>query len=847
MKCQNFNGPVLMRKGGMVGPGFQKWGPGGVCIHTSGSAFDVGGPLSTPLESIAFDAPGIIEIVFKSCIEADVAVSPYGIEVEISDDGGQTWTPVAVSAVITEPAVTLTITPGVDLGDVARVTYTGPGLAYCDTGEPVQDFTVYVDAPAVLALNCAGPVYPINAVAFSHLLRASGGWPPLVYSQAVPDLPTGLLLNGTTGEISGTTAVVGVTSHDFLVTDDESNTAPCTLSMEVVEPLEITLAVLPDAQVDGSYLESITYTGGKSPYVFSIVAGTLPSDFVLQEDGSIGTALVTSPPGDYDFTAGITDESGQLDEQAYTLTIEIALSLNCADIHLNHAYVGVPYSQFAQANYGTPPYVYSLEAGTLPGDLTLNASTGEVAGLDPATVSQNALTIRVTDDDLDYTECIPTLQVWEVLNITTTSLPDGVLDSAYSEQLAATGGDTPITWTLVSGTLPPGLSISSSGLISGTCGSTEATYNFTVQASSADGQTDNQALTMDVSDVQGFVFVVETTAPNETFTLPCGNAGVYNADFDWGDGVQNTITSYLDPLLAHEYADAGLHEITVTGSLPWAWFNNVGDKLKIKEVKNWGDVGQLNCRAMFRGCTELVVTATGNAYTSQVTDMSYMFENNASQISPPDTSGFDTGMVTTMASMWSGCSGMTSAPDTAGWDVSNVESFDRFMLNCAAMVSAPDTSDWNTAKVTVFAQMFRGNTLMTECPDTSGWDTGEALDISFMFSTCSAMLTAPVVSGWNTSKCLSFRETFRLLTAAGTVDIAADTWDVGAGTNFTNMFYQTTLTTACYDRILAAWAGLTVTSTQSFHGGFSKYTDAASRLVLTDPPNSWTIVDGGPA
>jgi len=507
MKCPNFNGPVLMRKGGMVGPGFQKWGPGGVCIHTSGSAFDVGGPLSTPLESIAFDAPDIIEMVFKACIEADVAVSPYGIEVEISGDGGQTWTPAAVSAVITEPVVTLTLTPGADLGDVARVTYTGPGLAYCDTGEPVQDSTVYVDAPAVLTLNCAGPVYPINAVAFSHLLRASGGWTPFVYSQAVPDLPTGLSLNGATGEISGTTTVVGITSHDFIVTDDESNTAPCTLEMEVVEPLEITLAVLPDAQVAGSYLESITYTGGKSPYVFSIVAGTLPSDFVLQEDGSIGSALVTSQPGDYDFTVGITDESGQLDEQAYTLTVEIALALNCADIHLNHAYVGVPYSQFAQANYGTLPYVFSLESGTLPGDLTLNASTGEVAGSDPATVSQNALTIRVTDDDLDYTECIPTLQVWEVLNITTTSLPDGVLDSAYSEQLAATGGDTPITWTLVSGTLPPGLLLSSSGLISGTCGSTEASYNFTARASSNDGQTDDQLLSIDVSEVAELVLI----------------------------------------------------------------------------------------------------------------------------------------------------------------------------------------------------------------------------------------------------------------------------------------------------------------------------------------------------
>jgi len=791
-------------------------------------------------------------MVFKACIAADgAAVSPYGIEVEVSDDDGQTWSPVAVSAVITEPVVTLTIVPGVDLGDVARVTYTEPGLAYCDTGEPVQDFTAYVDAPAVLALNCAGPAYPVNGVALSHFLRASGGWLPYAFTQTAGTLPLGLSLNGATGEISGTTTVVGITSHDFLVTDDDGNTAPCTLNMEVVEPLEITRTTLPDAQVDGSYLELITdavqYTGGKEPYVFSIVAGTLPSGFVLTEAGEIASAMVGSPPDDYSFTVRLTDLTGQADEQAYVLTVEIALALNCADIHLNHAYVGVPYSQFAQATYGTPPYVFTLESGTLPGDLTLNASTGEVSGSDPATVSQNALTIRVTDDDTDWTECAPTLQVWEVLEITTTNLPNGVLDSAYSQQLASTGGDTPVVWTLVGGPLPPGLSLSSGGLLSGTCGSTEATYNFTVRASSSDGQTDDQPLSIEVAELQGFIFVVETTGTDETFTLPCGNVGVYNADFDWGDGVQNTITSYNDPLLAHEYADAGLHEITVTGSLPHVWVNNSGDKLKLKELKSWGDVGRLSCSGMFRGCTELVVTATGNAYTSQVTDMSFMFESNTANVSPPDTSGFDTGLVESMANMWSGCTGMTSAPDTSGWNVGNVENFSLFMNNCAFMVTAPDTSNWDTAKATNIAQMFRSNTRMEECPDVSGWDTGEVLDMSFAFSSCSGMLTAPVVSGWDTAKCLSFRETFRLLTAAGTVDIAADTWDVGAGANFTNMFYQTTLSTACYDRILAAWALLTLNSGQTFHGGNSTYTDAASRLVLTDPPNSWSITDGGPA
>ena len=55
------------------------------------------------------------------------------------------------------------------------------------------------------------------------------------------------------------------------------------------------------------------------------------------------------------------------------------------------------------------------------------------------------------------------------LTITTTSLPNGTVGTAYSQTLAATGGATPYTWSVYSGSLPAGLSLgSSTGTISGT-------------------------------------------------------------------------------------------------------------------------------------------------------------------------------------------------------------------------------------------------------------------------------------------------------------------------------------------------------------------------------------------
>lgn len=67
------------------------------------------------------------------------------------------------------------------------------------------------------------------------------------------------------------------------------------------------------------------------------------------------------------------------------------------------------------------------------------------------------------------------------LTITTISLPTAAPGIAYSHALAATGGIPPYTWS-ETGTLPPGLTLSSSGLLSGTVNASDAgnTYSFTV-------------------------------------------------------------------------------------------------------------------------------------------------------------------------------------------------------------------------------------------------------------------------------------------------------------------------------------------------------------------------------
>lgn len=85
-------------------------------------------------------------------------------------------------------------------------------------------------------------------------------------------------------------------------------------------------------------------------------------------------------------------------------------------------------------------------------------------------------------------------------SITTTSLSDGKVGEAYSQTLAATG-TTPITWTLDSGSLPAGLTLSPSGIISGTPTAT-GTFTFTVKATnSLDADTKELSIVIQAASV----------------------------------------------------------------------------------------------------------------------------------------------------------------------------------------------------------------------------------------------------------------------------------------------------------------------------------------------------------
>ena len=98
--------------------------------------------------------------------------------------------------------------------------------------------------------------------------------------------------------------------------------------------------------------------------------------------------------------------------------------------------------------------------------------------------------------------------------ITTSNLPNGTQNSAYTATLSATGGTTPYTWSVASGSLPSGLGLdANTGAISGTPTQT-GTTNFTVQVKDNNAQTATKALsiTINANGGVGAIALVQSTA-----------------------------------------------------------------------------------------------------------------------------------------------------------------------------------------------------------------------------------------------------------------------------------------------------------------------------------------------
>lgn len=186
------------------------------------------------------------------------------------------------------------------------------------------------------------------------------------------------------------------------------------------------------------------------------------------------------------------------------------------------------------------------------------------------------------------------------LNITTTSLPDGTVGTAYNQAVAAENGTTPYTWSIISGALPDGLALNAtSGVISGTP-TVANPFNFTVQVEDAALDTDTQALSITITDVLGPDITDGGISPataevGQTLLISGSNFGATEGEV-WFGGVQGVPTLWQDDNIIIA-VPSGVDTGTVVVRVETATENDTenieiaGEKIYIEDFEG----GAVNC------------------------------------------------------------------------------------------------------------------------------------------------------------------------------------------------------------------------------------------------------------
>ena len=274
--------------------------------------------------------------------------------------------------------------------------------------------------------------------------------------------------------------------------------------------------------------------------------------------------------------------------------------------------------------------------------------------------------------------------------------------------------------------------------------------------------------------------------------LPLIYTGTYNFVVDWGDGTQNTITTWNQAAVTHTYSVAGTYQITIKGICKGWRFNNTGDRSKILSVQQWGTSLKFGTTEgnYFLGCNNLNL--------SSVTDT-------------PVLTG-----VLNMSNCFSACSALTTINKIGEWAFSKVTNMSS-MFQSATNFNQ-NIGSWNVSNVTNMSTMFFQATNFNQ--NIGSWNVSNVTNMIYMFF--QATNFNQNIGSWNVSNVTDF-----------------GSFMIGKTTD--------TFSTTNLDAIYNGWSSRPVKTPISISFGTAKYTSASSagRAILTSAPNNWVITDGG--
>ncbi len=273
-----------------------------------------------------------------------------------------------------------------------------------------------------------------------------------------------------------------------------------TPSVTATAPTITSTAPASTGVVGTAYNHTVTATG-TTPITFTVSAGALPTGLTLSTAGAItGSPSVTGT-----FTGTIQAANGTAPNatQDFSIVITQAPAFTSAAPPATGV-IGVAYNHDCTAS-GTTPITFTVSAGALPTGLTLSTA-GAITG-NPSVTGTFTGTIQAANGTAPNATQNFSIVITQAPAFTSAAPPaTGVIGVAYNHTCTASG-TTPITFTVSAGALPTGLTLSTTGAITGSP-SVTGTFTGTIQA--ANGTAPNAT--------QNFSIVIGAAPVPPTFT-----------------------------------------------------------------------------------------------------------------------------------------------------------------------------------------------------------------------------------------------------------------------------------------------------------------------------------------
>jgi len=462
-------------------------------------------------------------------------------------------------------------------------------------------FSLHINpVPEALAFATSELPGGVYGEEYETYVLVKGGIPPYAW-EVLPGTgapPPGVMVLPDTGLVGGFPTSTGLFSFVCRVTDQETNIIQRLFTIQV-EPqdsfLQFITAMLHDGSVFGEYYDRVDVCGGSPPYQWSLVGGSLPVGVTLATNTGfiIGTPSST---GWFKPLIQVTDTNSHSIVRLFQIAIDAMPSkLEITTEDVDDGYVSNDYEFTFSLRGGKKPYTWSQPSGALPPGLLFDTD-GTLAGL-PTEYGAWAFSVRVRDvQGSNYLASF----VIKVFNdstpeITTDDLPNGKVGMPFAAQLEVFGGTPPIQWRIVSGSLPPGLALSTnSGAIAGTVSTTnelDEEYQFDVEALDFAGESDiaTLAIPLDTLDVK----LVKSASFKVNWNVDKYDLDSFSMKFDavmpalFTGFVANATTLYVEFADYSASSDYGTEKISGKGLV---WSSKAGDARPDREFGGRMDV-----------------------------------------------------------------------------------------------------------------------------------------------------------------------------------------------------------------------------------------------------------------